>query len=102
MTRTQVVAGLPCAVALAAVAACSQSGERPTPAARPLPTSMCGPVTYGGDDTPQLLIVNSGSLQGPFSDHGVQNAQATKMILAKRGWRAGRFTVGLQVCGEAS
>jgi branched-chain amino acid transport system substrate-binding protein len=102
MTRTQVIAGLACAVALATVAACSESGERPAPAARPLPTSMCGPVTYGGDGPPQLLIVNSGSLQGPFSDHGVQNAQATKMILAKRGWRAGQFTVGLQVCDEAS
>jgi branched-chain amino acid transport system substrate-binding protein len=102
MTRRQIVAALACAIALATVAACGESGERPAPAARPLPTSMCGPVTYGGDGLPQLLIVNSGSLQGPFSDHGVQNAQATKMILAKRGWRAGQFTVGLQVCDEAS
>jgi branched-chain amino acid transport system substrate-binding protein len=102
MTRRQIIAALACAIALATVAACGESGERPAPAARPLPASMCGPVTYGGDGPPQLLIVNSGSLQGPFSDHGVQNAQATKMILAKRGWRAGQFTVGLQVCDEAS
>ena len=59
-------------------------------------------MTYGGEGRPQLLIVNSGPLQGPFSDHGVQNAQAVKMVLAQRGWRAGKFTVGVQVCDEAS
>jgi branched-chain amino acid transport system substrate-binding protein len=102
MTRTHTLAGLACAGALATGAACGESGERPAPAARPLPASLCGPVTYGGEGQPQLLIVNSGSLQGPFSDHGVQNAQAAKMVLAQRGWRAGNFTVGLQVCDEAS
>ena len=71
-------------------------------AARPVSTSICGPVTYGGEGRPQLLIVNSGPLQGPLSDHGVQNAQAVKMVLAQRGWRAGKFTVGVQVCDEAS
>ena len=59
-------------------------------------------MTYGGEGRPQLLIVNSGPLQGPMSDHGVQNAQAVKMVLAQRGWRAGKFTVGVQVCDEAS
>jgi branched-chain amino acid transport system substrate-binding protein len=102
MRRARAIAGLASVLALATIAACGESGERPAPAARPLPTSLCGPVTYGGDGRPQLLIVNSGSLQGPFSDHGVQNAQATKMVLAQHGWRAGEFTVGLQVCDEAS
>jgi hypothetical protein len=101
MKRTHAVAALASAAALASMTACGE-GERPAPAARPLPTSLCGPVTYGGEGQPQLLIVNSGSLQGPFSDHVVQNAQATKMVLAERGWHAGEFTVGLQVCDEAS
>lgn len=101
MTRMNAMAALAAAAALATVG-CGESGERPTRAARPLPTSVCGPVTYGGEGRPQLLLVNSGSLQGPFSDHGVQNAQATKMVLAQRGWRAGEYTVGLQVCDEAN
>jgi branched-chain amino acid transport system substrate-binding protein len=99
MTRIRAFACLACAAMLAT--ACGENGDRPAPAARPLPTSICGPVTYGGDGQPQLLIVNSGSLQGPTSDHGVQNAQAVKMVLAQRGWRAGEFTVGVQVCDEA-
>jgi branched-chain amino acid transport system substrate-binding protein len=102
MKRTHTAAALASVVALASMTACGEGGEPPAPAARPLPTSLCGPVTYGGEGQPQLLIVNSGSLQGPFSDHGVQNAQATKMVLAERGWHAGEFTVGLQVCDEAS
>jgi branched-chain amino acid transport system substrate-binding protein len=102
MTRARTIAGLASVAALVAVTSCAESGERPLPAARPLPTSVCGPVTYGGEGRPERLIVNSGSLQGPFSDHGVQNAQAAKMVLAQRHWRAGPFRIGLQVCDEAS
>ena len=102
MRRARAIAGLGCAAALAS--ACGDSGDhQPTAgAARPVATTICGPVTYGGEGRPQLLIVNSGPLQGPLSDHGVQNAQAAKMVLAQRGWRAGKFTVGVQVCDEAS
>jgi branched-chain amino acid transport system substrate-binding protein len=88
----------------ALVSACGGSGDRDAfrPAARPVSTSICGPVTYGGKGRPQVLIVNSGPLQGPQSDHGIQNAQAVKLVLAQRGWRAGKLTVGVQVCDEAS
>jgi branched-chain amino acid transport system substrate-binding protein len=102
MTRDRALRAAVCVAAITAVVACGKSSTPPAPAARPLPSSVCGPVTYGGEGRPQLLIVNSGALQGTFSDHGVQNAQATKMILAQRDWRAGEFTVGLQVCDEAS
>jgi len=101
MRRAGVITGLACAAALAG--ACGSEDSRPAlPAARPLSTTICGPVTYGGDGTPQLLIANSGPLQGPQTDHGIQNAQAVKMVLAQRGWRAGKYTVGVQVCDEAS
>jgi branched-chain amino acid transport system substrate-binding protein len=100
MRRAAALVGIVSAVALAA--ACG-SAERPAlPAARALPDTICGPITYGGGGRPQLLIANSGALQGPQTDHGIQNAQATKMVLAQRGWRAGQYTVGLQVCDEAS
>jgi branched-chain amino acid transport system substrate-binding protein len=102
MSRAGAVAILACFAAV--IAACgSRDDEPPTlPAARPVSTTICGPVNYGGEGRPQLLIANSGVLQGPATDHGVQNAQAIKMVLAQRGWRAGRLTVGVQVCDETS
>jgi branched-chain amino acid transport system substrate-binding protein len=102
MRKARAIAGLACAASLAA--ACGDSGNpQPAPrAAKPVSTSICGPVTYGGEGRPQVLIVNSGPLQGPQSDHGIQNAQAAKMVLAQRGWRAGKLSVGVQVCDEAS
>jgi branched-chain amino acid transport system substrate-binding protein len=102
MRRARATAALASVAALAS--ACGDSGkDQPTPgAARPLATTICGPVTYGGEGRPQVLIANSGPLQGPMSDHGVQNAQAVKMVLAQRDWRAGKLTVGVQVCDEAS
>jgi branched-chain amino acid transport system substrate-binding protein len=102
MRRARAIAGLGCAAALASACGDSDNRQHTLGAARPVATTICGPVTYGGEGRPQLLIVNSGPLQGPFSDHGVQNAQAVKMVLAQRGWRAGKFTVGVQVCDEAS
>jgi branched-chain amino acid transport system substrate-binding protein len=100
MSRAGALAMLVCA---ATVAAACGADERPAlPAARALPATICGPITYGGKGRPQLLIANSGPLQGPQSDHGIQNSQAAKMVLAQRGWRAGKYTVGLQVCDEAS
>jgi branched-chain amino acid transport system substrate-binding protein len=103
MRRTRATTAA-CLGVAAILSACGGSGEgHPAhPAAQPVATSICGPVTYGRKGRPQLLIVNSGPLQGPQSDHGIQNAQAVKMVLAQRGWRAGKLTVGVQVCDEAS
>jgi branched-chain amino acid transport system substrate-binding protein len=98
MRRAGALAVLVCAFA----AACGGDERSAPPAARALPDTICGPITYGGEGRPQLLIANSGPLQGPQSDHGIQNSQAAKMVLAQRGWRAGDYTVGIQVCDEAS
>jgi branched-chain amino acid transport system substrate-binding protein len=87
---------------LALAAACGDQDRPELPAARALPETICGPITYGGEGKPQLLIANSGALQGPQTDHGIQNAQAAKMVLAQRSWRAGKFNVGVQVCDEAT
>jgi len=102
MRRARITAAVVLVAALPS--ACGGGGDsHPSPpAARPVAASICGPVTYGGKGRPQVLIVNSGPLQGPQSDHGIQNAQALKLVLAQRGWRAGELTVGVQVCDEAS
>jgi branched-chain amino acid transport system substrate-binding protein len=59
-------------------------------------------VTYGGDGRPQFLVGASTVLQGQFKDHGVQIAQALKLVLARHDWKAGDYRVGLQVCDETT
>jgi branched-chain amino acid transport system substrate-binding protein len=68
--------------------------------AQPLAAPICSAVTYGGPGRPRFLIVVSSGFQGIYKGHGVQTAQAMKMVLAERGWRAGEYTVGMQACEE--
>jgi branched-chain amino acid transport system substrate-binding protein len=72
----------------------------PASAARPLPASICSPVSYDGPGHPRFVIALMSWFQGEYKGHGVQTAQAMKLVLAQRGWRAGRYTVGMQACEE--
>lgn len=88
-----------------ATAACGAADKPPPaagPPAQPLAESGCSPISYGGPGRPRFLIANSSAYQGPYKGHGVQTAQAIKMVLARRNWRAGPYTVGLQTCEETS
>jgi ABC-type branched-subunit amino acid transport system substrate-binding protein len=94
------------AATLACLVLCGCGGDQATersdaPPAQKLSSSICSPVSYGGPGRPQLLIVSHSVFQGPYKGHGVQNAQAIKMVLAERGWRAGPYSVGMQACEEA-
>jgi branched-chain amino acid transport system substrate-binding protein len=96
--------GLITALAAAAAltgAACGEDGPKIAPA-RPVESSGCSPVTFGAEGRPDFLIATSTALQGEYTGHGVQVAQALKMVLAERGWRAGEHAVGLQVCDEVA
>jgi branched-chain amino acid transport system substrate-binding protein len=90
--------------ALLAIAGSGCGEDDPTaptgPPATPLASSICSPVSYGGPGRPQFLIVVQSAFQGTYKGHGVQSAQAVKMVLAERGWRAGGLTVGMQACEE--
>ena len=80
-----------------------EGGQEPDiPPARALDASGCSRVAYGGPGRPDLLIAGSTVLQGQFIDHGVQIAQALRLVLAERDWRAGEYSVGLQVCDETT
>jgi branched-chain amino acid transport system substrate-binding protein len=96
----------PIALVLVLVATGCGGEKRDTPSpprlAQAMSTSICSPMTYGRAGRPNLLVVNVGALQGTIKDHGVQNAESAKLILEQRGWRAGKHTLGLQVCDEAS
>jgi branched-chain amino acid transport system substrate-binding protein len=104
MTGERLAALGVCVVAMW-VGACGQNQKQeatPRPAARAIVKGGCSPVAYGGAGKPQLLIGDSSVFQGQFNDHGVQQAQALKLVLAQRHWRAGPYRVGLQICDETT
>ena len=72
------------------------------PPARPVESSGCSPVAFGGEGRPDFLIAVPTTLQGEFTDHGVQVAQAIQLVMEEREWRAGDYPVGLQVCNECT
>jgi branched-chain amino acid transport system substrate-binding protein len=90
------------AAALAGVACGDEERAASVPPATPVQGSGCSPVTYGGEGRPDFLIATITVLQGQFTDHGIQISQALKMVLDERDWRAGDFTVGLQICSETT
>ena len=100
MTRTMILVGAIAAAAAAAVAAFGQGDERGIPPASPVGLPGCSSLLYGGEGEPDVLIAASTSLQGRAAEYGVQDAQAVKLVLEERGWRAGDLSVGLQICDE--
>ncbi len=90
------------AIGLAACGGAKDSGKPPPAVAKGVPTSVCSPVTYGGEGRPGVLVAVVGPLQNAFADHGIQNSQSVKLVMQQRAWRAGEHRVGIQVCDEAS
>jgi branched-chain amino acid transport system substrate-binding protein len=103
MSRTPRAALTALAAALL-ICACG-GGERTSrelPPARAVDATGCSPITYGGKGRPELLLGVSTILAGQFREHGIQISQALRMVLGERGWHAGDFNVGLQICGETT
>jgi branched-chain amino acid transport system substrate-binding protein len=89
------------AVAALTGAACGEDDRQASQApARAVESAGCSPISYGGEGRPDYLIATITTLQGTYTGHGVQITQALKMVLGERGWRAGDYGVGLQVCNE--
>ncbi len=103
---TRTTTWIACGVLAVAASACGGEAEREPERQRRVADAVaspaCGPVTYGGPGRPSALVLTVGTRQGAYGDHGLQNVQATKLVLARRGWRAGRERVGVQACDEAS
>jgi branched-chain amino acid transport system substrate-binding protein len=91
-----------CVITLSACASEQQAGPRAPQVARAVATSVCSPLTYGGEGRPRFIVPLVGPLQNAFSDDGIQNAQAIKLVMQQRGWRAGEHSVAIQLCDEAS
>ena len=84
------------ALAGGALAASAAAG----PQARALPGSQCSPVYSAPGARPRYLIVSDLPLGGRsiLHDSAAQLQQAILFALKKRGFRAGRFTIGYQAC----
>lgn len=94
------IAAVGAAIAAGILLVGGDKGAQGGPPARQVDSRACSPITYGGEGRPSALIVMTVPLQGYFADHGVQAAQAAKLVLAKRDWNADDHRVGLQVCDE--
>jgi DNA-binding beta-propeller fold protein YncE len=65
-----------------------------------LRASACGPVLSEGGRRPDYLITSDLPLQLPTGD-GATAAQAVELVLRRRGFRAGRYSVGYQSCDDS-
>jgi branched-chain amino acid transport system substrate-binding protein len=105
VTDVRVLCAVFTAAAVATLAACGddgrKAGEAP-PVAKAMSSSICSPMTTAGDGPARHLVALVAPMQNVISDHGIQNAQAAKLVLTQHDWRAGDGGVALQVCDEAS
>lgn len=93
-------------IALAAVtiglAGISAAGSEAAVRLTPLPESFCSPVFSGGVQ-PQVLIVSDLPIRWfPFHKTTVEMQAAIRFVLARHGYKAGRFRVGYQSCDDSS
>ncbi|HEY6692248.1 MAG TPA: protein kinase, partial [Solirubrobacteraceae bacterium] len=96
---TRVPAGAVQALAAGAGGAWVSTAGRP--AAGTLPASVCGDVV-SGDRKPDVVIASDLPLQGPDGAGPRANADAIRLALEQRDFKAGRYTVGYRSCDEST
>jgi len=69
---------------------------------RTIASNRCGPLRYEGPGSPQLLIAADLPLQPGLLETTTPMANAMTLALDRRGYRAGPYRVGLQVCDDAT
>jgi branched-chain amino acid transport system substrate-binding protein len=78
------------------------SSSTSTSAAIPgVPRDTCGNVEYGGDGTPEALIVSDLPMQGDSAERSRQQVDAIRIVLDQRGWKAGQVAVAFQACDDS-
>jgi branched-chain amino acid transport system substrate-binding protein len=60
-----------------------------------------GPLEYGGPGAPEVVIASDLPHDGPIGWVAEQVREAVRLVLAERGWRAGRHRVGYRPCDGA-
>src|SRR5437762_10508597 len=84
------------ALVLAGLASATAPGR-----GRPIVVAGCDGVYYEPDGSPRVLIVSDLPLETSTYTATHQMAQAIKLTLKDRGFRAGAFSVGYVVCDDS-
>jgi branched-chain amino acid transport system substrate-binding protein len=87
----------------AALAGCGGSDSSTTTAAdvEGVKGGACGNVEYGGEGTPQALIVSDLPMRGDSAERSRQQVDAIRLELERNDWKAGPTTVGFQACDDS-
>lgn len=75
--------------------------EGTTSAAAGLTIDTCGEMAYGGDGSPDALIVSDLPLQGDSASRSEQMNDAITQVLEQAGWKAGDTSIGFQACDDS-
>ena len=86
--------------AVAAIVALSDGDD--TSGAAALPGATCSPVASAPGATPELLVAADLPLSGIDRSLGTEMDAAIRYVLSERDFRAGDYSVGYQVCDEAT
>jgi branched-chain amino acid transport system substrate-binding protein len=62
----------------------------------------CAPIQYGGEGTPDALIVSDLPLQGDSRERSLQMNDAIGITLESAHWQAGNTSIGFQACDDSS
>ena len=92
-------------IALAAtLAGCGGGGGSSTTTTASIPgvaATGCGAVEYGGDGTPEALVVSDLPMRGDSAERSRQQVEAIRLVLEQRDWKAGPTTVAFQPCDDS-
>jgi branched-chain amino acid transport system substrate-binding protein len=69
---------------------------------RTLASNRCSPLRYEAPGSPQLLIIADLPLQPGVLETTTPMVDAMTLALERRGYKAGRYRVGLQLCDDAA
>ncbi len=67
-----------------------------------LPSSVCSQVASGEETNPRFLIVSDLPLKGSEVAKTHQMVEAIRLVLERRGYRAGAYTIGYQSCDDST
>ncbi len=105
-SRRRTVLLVAAAVLLAAVPVAAielrDGGATNPPTIRTIASDRCGPLRYASAGSPQLLIAADLPLQPGALAITTPMVNAMTLALARRGYEAGPYRVGLQVCDDAA
>ena len=80
----------------------TEGGGEATGSVTALPSSSCGPIEYGGEGEPNLLVASDLPLQGASRTQTGQINDAIRLVLDQAGWKAGDFNIAFQACDDAT